>query len=347
MRTDTSYLGLRLPHPFIAGASPFGHHLDTVRRLEDAGCAAVVLHSLFEEQITSSWQGRLHHMDRADAAFEPVLAPFPADEEYPLGPDAYAEHIRRVKQAVAIPVIGSLNGTSPESWLKFARVIEQAGADAVELNLYEVVSDLRTPATAVEDQFAGIVRQVKRILRIPVAVKVLPFFTAFGNMARQLDAAGADGLVLFNRFYQPDIDIETMKVAPHVTLSTGGELLLRLHWLAILYGRIRPSLAVTGGIDQPEDAIKAILSGADAVQMVSALLRHGSTYVALMRRGLEEWMERHEIDSVDEMRGEASLQRVSDPAALERAGYIRTLQSWEREKERYGDHADRSEKPAT
>jgi dihydroorotate dehydrogenase (fumarate) len=340
VRTDTSYLGLRLPHPFIAGASPFGHRLDTVRRLEDAGCAAVVLHSLFEEQITGSWQGRLRHMDRADAAFAPTLAAFPEDEEYPLGPDAYAEHIRRVKEAVAIPVIGSLNGTSPESWLKFARVIERAGADAIELNLYEFVTDLHVPAAALEDQFVGIVREVKRMLRIPVAVKVMPFFTAFGNMAHQFDDAGADALVLFNRFYQPDLDITSMKVVPHVALSTRGELLLRLHWLAMLYGRIRPSLAVSGGIDQPEDAIKAILSGADAVQMVSALLRYGSKYVEVMRRGLEEWMEQHEVSGLEDMRGQASMQGVSDPAALERGGYIRTLQSWG--KGRYADDTGRS-----
>lgn len=331
VRTDTSYLGFRLPHPFIAGASPFGHHVDTVRRLEDAGCAAVVLHSLFEEQITASWRRRFRHANRPDVAFAPPPDAFPEPEEYPLGPDAYAEHVRRVKDAVHIPVIGSLNGTSPESWLTFARVIEQAGADAIELNLYEVVSDVQTPGAAVEDQFAGIVREVKHILRIPVAVKVLPYFTSFGHMARRFDEAGADGLVLFNRFYQTDIDIAAMRVAPRVELSTPGELLLRLHWLAILYGRVRPSLAVTGGIDQPEDGIKAILSGADAVQMVSALLRYGSRYVEVMRQGLEEWMERHAIASLDEMRGEASLHRVTDPAALERAGYIRTLQSWGKE----------------
>lgn len=328
MRTDTSYLGLRLPHPFIAGASPYGRHLDTVRRLEDAGCAAVVLHSLFEEQITAVREGRIRHMDPNDATFAGTLTAFPRADEYPLGPDAYAEHLRRVKQAVRIPVIGSLNGTSPESWLTFARVIEQAGADALELNLYEVVADLDVPAAAVEDQFVGIVREVKRILRIPVAVKVTPFFTAFGNMARQLDEAGADGLVIFNRFYQTDIDIKTMKTAAHVELSMNTELLLRLHWLAILYGRIRPSLAVTGGIEQPEDGIKAILSGADVVQMVSALLRHGSKHVQVMRRGLEEWMDRHQFISVDDMRGEASLERASDPAAVERANYIRTLHSW-------------------
>jgi len=293
VRTDTSYLGLRLPHPFIAGASPFGHHLDTVRRLEDAGCAAVVLHSLFEEQIAASRQGRLRHMDRAEPAFAPPLAPFPNEEDYPLGPDAYAEHVRRVKQAVHIPVIGSLNGTSPQSWLTFARVIEQAGADALELNLYEIVPDLRMSAQAVEREMAGVVGEVKRMLRIPIAVKVSPFFTAFGHMARQFDEAGADGLVLFNRFYQTDIDITTMKVVPRVELSTRHELLLRLHWLAILYGRIRPSLALTGGVDSPDDGIKGILSGADVVQLVSALLRYGSRYVEvrfsgfLVQMGLE------------------------------------------------------------
>jgi len=328
VRTDTSYLGFRLPHPFVAGASPFGHHLDSVRRLEDAGCAAVVLHSLFEEQITAAWEGRLRHLSHEDRAFAVPPALFPQDEDYALGPDGYAEHIRRVKQAVRIPVIGSLNGTSPESWLTFARVIEQAGADALELNLYEVASDLDVSAAAVEDQMVGIVREVTRLLRIPVAVKVTPFFTAFGHTARRFEEAGAAGLVLFNRFFQTDIDITTMRVVPHVELSTSSELLLRLHWIAILYGRVRPSLAITGGIDRPEDAVKAILSGADVVQMVSALLRYGSRYVGVMRQGLEEWMERHEIPSLDGMRGQASLERVADPAAIERAGYIRTLQSW-------------------
>lgn len=312
----------------MAGASPFGHHLDTVRRLEDAGCAAIVLHSLFEEQLTATREGRIRHMDPGDAAFAATMARFPEDEEYPFSPEAYAEHVRRVKQAVRIPVIGSLNGTSPESWLKFACIIEQAGADALELNLYELVTDLRAPAAAVESQFAGIVREVKRILSIPIAVKVSPFFTAFGNMARQFEAAGADGLVLFNRFYQADIDITTMKTVAHVELSTSHELLLRLHWLAILYGRVRPSLAITGGIERPEDAVKAILAGADVVQMVSALLRHGSTHVQTMRRGLQEWMERHEFLSLDHFRGQASLERALDPASIERAGYIRTLQSW-------------------
>jgi dihydroorotate dehydrogenase (fumarate) len=328
MRTDTSYLGFRLPHPFIAGASPLGHHFDTVRRLEDAGCAAVVLHSLFEEQITAAHQGRVRHMNPDDPMFAETWAYFPPPSRYAMPPDVYAEHIRRLKESVGIPVIGSLNGTSQESWLKFAYVIEQAGADALELNLYELVSDPRMPAAAVEMQLVGIVREVKRRLKIPVAVKVTPYFTAFGHFARQLDEAGADALVLFNRFYQNDIDAETMKVAPHVELSTSHELLLRLHWLALLHGRVRPALAVTGGVATPIDAVKAILSGADAVQLVSALLRNGTQYVQTMIAGLERWMEGHEIERIDQMRGRASFETVTDPESLERANYIRTLQSW-------------------
>lgn len=328
MQTETSYLGFRLPHPFIAGASPFGHHLDTVKRLEDAGCAAVVLHSLFEEQITAAHEGRVRHMDPADHAFDGRLAPFPRAGEYPLDPDAYAEHVSRVKQAVHIPVIGSLNGTSPESWLTFSQTIEQAGADALELNLYEVVTSLTASAAAIEAQSAAIVAALKRTIRIPIAVKISPFFTAFGDMARQLDAAGADALVLFNRFYQPDIDIKTMTATTHVDLSTSSDLLLRLRWLAILYGRIRPSLAVTGGVATPDDGIKAILAGADVVQLVSAILRHGPTYIHEMRRGLERWMAWHKFETLGEACGRASLQRTEDPAAFERAAYIRTLQSW-------------------
>lgn len=247
MQTETSYLGFRLPHPFIAGASPFGHHLDSVKRLEDAGCAAVVLHSLFEEQITAARDGRIRQMDPLDRMFSEALAAFPHDDDYPLAPDAYAEYLSRVKPAVKIPVIGSLNGTSPASWLKFARIIEQAGADALELNLYEVFTSLTAPAAAIEAQLAGIVVELKRFIRIPIAVKVSPYFTAFGDMARRFDAAGADGLVLFNRFYQADIDIKTMTPTVHLELSTSSELLLRLHWLAILCGRVKSSLAEARG----------------------------------------------------------------------------------------------------
>jgi dihydroorotate dehydrogenase (fumarate) len=328
MQTSTSYLGLRLAHPFIAGASPFGHHLDTVKRLEDAGWAAVVLHSLFEEQITAASDGFIRHMDPSDALFAEELAYFPHADDYPLGPDAYAEHISRLKSAVDIPIIGSLNGTAPESWLKFSRIIEQAGADALELNLYEVVTSLAMPGAAVEDRLAGIVKEVKRIVTIPVAVKVSPFFTAFGNFARQLETAGADAHELFNRFYQPDIDVKTMKPIVNVSLSDSSELRLRLHWLAILHGRIRPSLAVSGGVATPDDGIKAILAGADAVQIVSALLRHGPTHVDAMRAGLERWMAWHHLEWLEDVCGKASLERVADTESFERAQYIRALQSW-------------------
>ena len=330
MDTDTTYLGLRLAHPFIAGASPLGYHIDTVKRLEDAGCAAVVLHSLFEEQITFEQEDRIAGISAYDREFAEVFADFPEPEEYPLQPDQYAEHIHQLKKVVAIPVIGSLNGRTRQSWLKFATQIEQAGADALELNMYEVVTDLAVPSAHIEAQLVGAVEEVKRLVKIPVAVKLSPYFTAVGNLARRLDEAGADGLVLFNRFYQPDIDIRTMRASPQAQLSTSAELLLRLRWIAILRGRVRSSLAVTGGVATPPDGIKALLAGADAVQMVSALLRHGPAYVATMRRGLEHWLERNKASSLGEMIGTVSLETKRDPGAFERAHYIRTLQSWRR-----------------
>lgn len=330
METRTSYLGLKLDHPFIAGASPLGYHLDTIKRLEDAECAAVVLHSLFEEQITSAYAGRIAHVNVFEPDFAEILSAFPDSGDYPLGPDEYAEHVYRAKQTVAIPVIGSLNGCTAESWLKFARVIEQAGADALELNMYEVATDLSASGTAIEAQLVGVVTELKRLLKIPIAVKLSPFFTALGNVARQLDGAGVDGLVLFNRFYQPDIDIRTRSVSAHAELSTNAELLLRLRWVAILYGRVRPSLAVSGGVATPNDAIKAVLAGADAIQLVSALLRHGPSYVTTMRQGLEQWLQWNKMATLDEARGTVSLQTTRDPASFERAHYIRTLHSWTR-----------------
>jgi len=328
MQLDTSYLGMRLPHPFIAGASPFGYHLDTLKRLEDGGCAAVVLHSLFEEQVGLDTEGRIAHMNPDDERFAEMIGYFPPAKAYRYAPDDYAEYLHRVTQAVKIPVIGSLNGRTRESWLSFARMIEQAGAAALEVNWYQVHSDVRTPGASVEDELAEMVRDVKGILKIPVAVKVSPFFTAFANVAHQLDEAGADGLVLFNRFYQPDIDIRTMQVVPRIELSTSAELPLRLRWIAILCGRVRASLAVTGGVAGPYDGIKAILAGADAIQMVSALLQHGPAYIKVMRHSLEQWLEWHNMGSLAEARGRLSHRKTQDPAAWERANYIRTLQSW-------------------
>jgi len=328
MLLDTSYLGMRLPHPFVAGASPFGYRIDTVKRLEDAGWAAVVLHSIFEEQVGMTREGRIAHLDPDDQRFAEMIGYFPKSTDYPLGPHEYAEHLYRVTQAVKIPVVGSINGHTRESWLTFARMIEQAGAAALEVNWYEVNTDLRAGSASAEDDLVEMVRNVKALVKIPLAIKLSPFFTAFANVAGQIDEAGADGLVLFNRFYQPDIDIRTMQVVPRLELSTSAELPLRLRWVAILCGRVRASLAITGGVATPHDGIKAVLAGADAIQMVSALLHHGPSYVTTMRHSLEQWLEWHNIGSLAEARGRLSHRTTQDPAAYERANYIRTLHSW-------------------
>ncbi len=328
MDVSTTYLGLRLAHPFMAGASPLGAHLDSVKRLEDGGCAAIVLPSLFEEQITMATSGRIHHVDPLDAEFAALVADFPPPSAYRFGPEEYLEHLRKVKAAVSIPVIASLNGTTAERWLEFSTRIEQAGADALELNLYDIITDLDVPSVAVEEELRVVVADLTQTLKIPVAAKLSPYFTAVGYLARRLDEVGVDGLVLFNRFYQPDIDIRSMTVAPTLELSTSSELRLRLRWLAILFGRVRASLAVTGGVATPTDGIKAVLAGADAVQMVSAILTHGAAYFRAMREGLVNWMEWQKAESLDQVRGRMSLHRAPNPEEFERAHYIRTLQSW-------------------
>jgi len=328
MDISTTYLGLKLDHPFVAGASPMSVHLDSVKRLEDAGCAAIVLHSLFEEQITQSETGTIRHRDPLDARLAAAIADFPPLSDYRLAPHEYLEHLRKIKATVRIPVIASLNGTTSESWLKYAALLQEAGADALEINVYEVVADLDVPGLAVERTTVDLVRQLKRTVRVPVAVKLSPFFAAFGNVAKQLDVAGADGLVLFNRFYQPDIDIKTMTAAPVLELSHCSELPLRLRWLALLYGRIRPSLALTGGVETSRDAIKGILAGAHVVQIVSAALRHGPAFFTAVREGLRQWMDWQHVPSVEAIRGRLSALTLVDASAFERAQYIRTLQSW-------------------
>jgi dihydroorotate dehydrogenase (fumarate) len=328
MDTSTAYLTLKLAHPFVAGASPLTAHLDGVKRLEDAGAAAIVLHSLFEEQITLAASGKIRNRDPLDPEFAQMLAPFPAAHEYPYAPDEYLEYLRKVKASVRIPVIGSLNGTTPEAWLRYARLIERAGADALELNCYEVNTDAKVSSGSVESELERMVRELKDTLHIPVAVKLSPFFTAFSNMAARLDAAGADGLVIFNRFYQPDIDIRQMKPMLNLELSRGFELLLRLRWLAILHGRLKCSLAVTGGVEVTNDGIKALLAGAHVVQMASALLRHGPGFMKTMLDGLTRWMEWQRVPSVDAVRGRVSLQNSPDPEMFERANYIRMLHQW-------------------
>jgi dihydroorotate dehydrogenase (fumarate) len=328
MDLTTRYLGLPLAHPFIVGASPLAATLDSARRLEDGGAAAIVLHSLFEEQVTMATRGEIRNRDPLEPEFAAALSAFPSSEQYPLTPDGYLEHIRRLKGALRIPVIASLNGTNRGEWMRWAKRIEEAGADALEVNVYDVISDGLRSAMSVENEFRNVVLELKLLLRIPVAMKLSPYFTAFGNLARRLDEAGADGLVLFNRFYQPDVDLNALTIGPNLQLSTSDELRLRLEWVALLHHRVKASLAVTGGVGSVNDGIKAVLVGADAVQMVSAVLRYGPGFVAVMRAGLQDFAERREFESVSAMKGRVSFAATDDPVAFQRAHYIRTLQSW-------------------
>lgn len=328
MDLSTKYLGLTLAHPLMPGASPLCDTLDGCKRLEDAGASALVLRSLFEEQITREEYGTVRDLVVGDDGDAESLQSFPQPDEFAFAPDRYLEHVRRVKTAVSIPVIASLNGTERAGWLSYAQQMEQAGADAIELNVYHVPVDPRESGADVERRLLDVVRHVKWAVRIPVAVKLSPFFSSVPNLASELDALRADGLVLFNRFYQPDVDPEMLLAAPRLHLSSPDELLLRVRWLAILYGRVEASLAATGGVHDTEGVLKAILAGADAVQIVSALLERGLGYLELMRRELARWLEHHDYNSVQQVRGSVSLLSTRNPEAFERGNYMRILQSW-------------------
>ncbi|MFH1177928.1 MAG: dihydroorotate dehydrogenase-like protein [Acidobacteriota bacterium] len=328
MDLSTTYLGFKLPHPLRPGASPLVDELDQVKRLEDAGAAAIVMRSLFEEQITHEQLGHLYAVEMHEEAFAEALSYFPRPEEYALGPEHYLDHLRRIKQAVSVPVIASLNGTTAAGWLEYAKLIEQAGADALELNVYYLATNAWETSETVEQRTLNAVKVVKEAVKIPVAVKLSPYFSSLAYLARKLDEAGADGLVLFNRFYQPDINIEELEVVPRLQLSHSPTLLLRLRWLAIIYGHVKAGLCASGGAHTAQDAIKAVMAGASAVQMVSALLHHGPEHLKTVREGMERWLEEHEYDSLSQMRGSMSHQSCPNPQALERANYMRILQSW-------------------
>ena len=328
MSLATHYLGLKLAHPFMPGASPLVDELDMVRRLEDAGASAIVMHSLFEEQISREQYATIYHMELYADAFAEVRSYFPGADDFALGPDQYLEQVRRIKAAVAVPVIASLNGATGGGWTRYARLIQEAGADALELNVYYMSTDPSESAWDVEARVLEVLKCVKGTVSIPVALKLSPFYSALASFARSLEGAGADGLVLFNRFYQPDIDLEALEVVPKVNLSTSQELLLRLRWLSILSPTVRLSLACSGGVHSHEDALKAVMCGADAVQVVSALLRHGPSALTRIREDFVRWMEEHEYVSLTQIRGSMNLSRCPDPAAFERANYMRVLQSW-------------------
>jgi len=328
MNLKTTYLGLELEHPVIAGASPLGADLDAVRGLEDGGAAAIILPSLFEEQITREESGTLYDLNSSAESFAEATSYFPRVDETVLGPESYLNHLRKVKEAVRIPVIGSLNGVTNGGWLEYAVKMEKTGADALELNLYYLATNPLETADTVEKRMLEIVRTVKSSVKIPVAVKLSPFFSSLAHFAKVLQGAGADAVVLFNRFYQPDLDIEDLQVVPALELSTSAELRLRLRWLALLYSHLDVPMAVTGGIHTPEDAIKATMAGATGIQMVSATLKHGPGAIKAVRKGMAEWMDEHEYESLSQMRGSLSLMKCPNPQAFERANYMRVLAGW-------------------
>lgn len=328
MNLTTHYLGLELPHPFTVSAGPIGGNLDRIRQAEDAGAAAIVMPSLFEEQFWQDEAGTEAFIDRYQESFAEAPTYFPRHVDYSLAPENYIELISKARSAVNIPIIASLNGVNTGGWIEYAAWMERAGAQAIELNLYHQPSGSRESADVVESSMAEVVGAVRNSVKIPLAVKLSPFITSPGHLANRLHSAGAAALVLFNRFYQPDIDIENLETVPVLHLSDSSELLLRLRWLAALYHSCKMNLAATGGIHTRDDAIKALMAGADCVQMMSALLRHGLGHLRQLKQAVNDWMEDMEYQSLQQMRGSMSHLHTPNPEAIERANYLKILQSW-------------------
>jgi len=328
MDLTTTYLGLKLKNPLVPSSSPLSRNLNTLRRMEDNGAAAIVLYSLFEEQITMESHTLNHYLTQGVESFPEALTYFPEATEYESGPAEYTEHIRKAKEALDVPIIASLNGVSTGGWVKYAKDIQEAGADALELNVYYLPTDPMLTGAEVEQIYIDVLRDVKKAITIPVAMKLSPYFSALANMAKQLDKAGASGLVLFNRFYQPDLDIENLEVLPHLVLSTSSELRIPLRWIAILYGRTEADLALTTGVHTAEDVLKGLMAGASVTMMASELLRNGVGRISEILFDLERWLEEYEYDSVNQMQGSLSQINCAEPAAFERANYMRTLSSF-------------------
>lgn len=325
---STNYMGLKLKNPIVASASPLSQSMDHIRRLEDAGVAAIVNYSLFEEEITRERYELDHYLTSGTESFAESLTYFPKSGNDAIGPDEYLEHIYKVKRAINIPIIGSLNAHSDGGWVTYAKQIQQAGADALELNIYFLATDARTTSQEAEDVYLDILKAVKANVTIPVAVKLSPFFSAMTNMAKRLDKAGADALVLFNRFYQPDIDLDNLAVVPNVLLSTPQAMRLPLRWVAILYGQIKTNLAATGGIHSAEDVIKMLLVGADVTMLCSVLLKNGITQAKEILDGVQQWMLEREYVSVTQLRGSMSQKFCVNPEAFERTNYMKALQGF-------------------
>ncbi|MFZ1770226.1 MAG: dihydroorotate dehydrogenase-like protein [Caldilinea sp.] len=324
----TNYLGLKLKHPVVASASPLSDSLDKIKRLEDAGASAIVMYSLFEEQIVGESHLLDHYLSYGAESFAEALDYFPEMDSYNIGPNAYLDLLRRAKESVQIPIIGSLNGVSTGGWVEYARMIQEAGADALELNIYYIPTDPALTSAEVEEMYLDVVRDVKASISIPLAVKVGPFFSSFANMSMRLAKAGADSLVIFNRFYQPDFDLERLEVVPNLTLSSAWELRLPLRWVSILYGRVPVDFAITRGVHSYEDVLKSVMAGANVTMMASELLRNGVQRMGLIVQEVAQWLEDHEYHSLAQARGSMSQKNVAEPAAFERANYMKVLQSW-------------------
>jgi dihydroorotate dehydrogenase (fumarate) len=322
---STNYMGLQLRTPLVASASPLSHELDGIRRLEDAGASAIVLYSLFEEQIRQDEREMDFYLHAGSESYAESLTYFPTAGDFRAGPQGYLNHILRAKDAVHVPIIASLNGSSFGGWTGIAKRIEQAGADAIECNIYFVPSDMNLASGEIEKLYTDIFRAVKHSVDIPVAIKLSPFFTNLAAMAKRLDENGADALVLFNRFYQPDIDLENLEIRPNVLLSSPQDLRLPLTWIGILYGRIKANLAATGGIQSGQDALKLLMAGANVTMMCSSLLRHGLGHIRQVEQEMLGWMEQHEYDSINQLQGSMSQMHCPDPSAFERAQYMRAV----------------------
>jgi dihydroorotate dehydrogenase (fumarate) len=325
MDLTTNYLGLKLRTPLVVSASPLSEEIDNIKRMADAGASAVVLYSIFEEQLRQDRLELNRNLENGTNSFAEALTYFPEPKEFRLGPEEYLKHIAAAKKATKIPIIASLNGSSNGGWTSYAKQIQQAGADALELNIYYIPTDLHLTGTEVELTYIEILKEVKAAVKIPVAVKLSPFFSNFANMAKRLDDAGADGLVLFNRFYQPDIELETLEVKPNLLLSTPMAMRLPLRWVAILHGKLRANLAATSGIHRAVDVIKMLLAGADVTMLCSTIIRHGITQIAMIERDLVDWLEEHEYESVAQIKGSLSQKNCAEPAAFERAQYMKAL----------------------
>ncbi|MCB2206458.1 dihydroorotate dehydrogenase-like protein [bacterium] len=328
MDLTTTYMGLQLKNPLVPSASPLSRDLDNIKRLEDAGASAIVMYSLFEEQIEHEQLELDHFLAQGAESYQEAISYFPEAEDYNLGPDEYLEHIRSAKAATNIPIIGSLNGVSAGGWLEYAKKIQDAGADGLELNVYYIPTDTRFSAEEIENIYVEDLTRIKAAVNIPVAMKLSPYFTTMASMAKKLDGAGADALVMFNRFYQPDFDLEELEVVPTVNLSNSTENRLPLRWIAILHGHIRASMAATTGIHTAQDALKMLMAGADVTMLCSALLEKGPEHLGTVLNDLQQWMEEKEYDSVTQMKGSMSQRSVAEPAAFERANYMKALNSW-------------------